>query len=298
MMTAKEFRNKYLGKAIDVDGAAGVQCVDLFKQCCYLAGKVAFALGGDGGYADEIVHRFDALGLGVYFEQVSLSNAQYGDWIVWDKGSKDCPYSHVAMFERWEGSRVFVLGQNQFGKKAATEGSLSTHGIIGVLRLKAWRQAEQAPTAKYKVGTPVCTGRIWVSSTDTGVGYNGDWKGKITRVIPGARHPYLINDGIGWTDDASIDSDPHDPLASGGQTVPAPKADTVTLPASATSWRVYPTNVAPVIGNECGKLYPSKFGGLTYDIIGRPQTDVVTIKTRDYGTVNIYVAPSTGAIIK
>lgn len=73
---------------------------------------------------------------------------------------------------------------------------------------------------------------------------------------------------------------------------------TLVLPASATSWRVYPTNVAPVTGNECGKLFPSKFGGLTYDIIGRPQTDVVTIKTRDYGTVNIYVAPSTGAIIK
>ena len=297
-MTAEEFRNKYLGKAIDVDGAAGVQCVDLFKQCCYLAGKGAFALGGSG-YADEIVHRFNALGLGTYFDLVQLANAQYGDWLVWDKGSKECADSHVAMFERWEGSKVFVLGQNQFGQRKATEGSISTSGIIGVLRLKAWKRVEQAPTAKYGVGTPVCTGHIWASSTDTGAGYTGDWKGKITRVIPGARHPYLLNDGnIGWTDDASIDADPHDPLASGGQAVPAPNTDTVTLPASATSWRVYPTNVAPVVGNECGKLFPSKFGGLTYDIIGRPQIDVVTIKTRDYGTVNIYVAPSTGAIIK
>lgn len=76
------------------------------------------------------------------------------------------------------------------------------------------------------------------------------------------------------------------------------KKKTVTLPASASSWRVYPTNKAPVIGNECGYLYPSKFGGLTYDILATPQTDVVTIKTRDYGKVNIYVAKSTGAIIK
>lgn len=76
------------------------------------------------------------------------------------------------------------------------------------------------------------------------------------------------------------------------------KKKTVTLPASASSWRVYPTNKAPVVGNECGYLYPSKFGGLTYEILATPQTDVVTIQTRDYGKVNIYVAKSTGAIIK
>ena len=82
----------------------------------------------------------------------------------------------------------------------------------------------------------------------------------------------------------------------GGNT--SSKKKTVTLPASASSWRVYPTSKAPVVGNECGYLYPSKFGGLTYDILATPQTDVVTIKTRDYGKVNIYVAKSTGAIIK
>ena len=85
---------------------------------------------------------------------------------------------------------------------------------------------------------------------------------------------------------------------SSGNTSSSSKKKTVTLPASASSWRVYPTNKAPVIGNECGYLYPSKFGGLTYDILATPQTDVVTIKTRDYGKVNIYVAKSTGAIIK
>ena len=85
---------------------------------------------------------------------------------------------------------------------------------------------------------------------------------------------------------------------SSGNTSSSSKKKTVTLPASASSWRVYPTNKAPVIGNECGYLYPSKFGGLTYDILATPQTDVVTIQTRDYGKVNIFVAKSTGAIIK
>jgi len=70
------------------------------------------------------------------------------------------------------------------------------------------------------------------------------------------------------------------------------------LPASANSWRVYPLDKAPYIGNECGFLRPSKFGGLTYDIIRYVNDSVVVIKTRDYGTVQIYVAPDTGAVIK
>lgn len=86
--------------------------------------------------------------------------------------------------------------------------------------------------------------------------------------------------------------------STGSTSKPSSKKKTVTLPSSVSSWRVYPTNKAPVIGNECGYLYPSKFGGLTYDILATPQTDVVTIQTRDYGKVNIYVAKSTGAIIK
>lgn len=90
---------------------------------------------------------------------------------------------------------------------------------------------------------------------------------------------------------------PADNKKSSGSTSTS-KKKSVYLPASAKSWRVYKTSVAPVVGNECGFLYPSKFGGLTYEILATPQTDVVTIQTRDYGKVNIYVAKSTGAVIK
>ena len=69
------------------------------------------------------------------------------------------------------------------------------------------------------------------------------------------------------------------------------------LPADAETWRVYPLNKAPVKGNECAFIKPAKFGGLDYDIISFSQPDVAVIKTRDFGTVQIYVAPSTGAII-
>ena len=73
---------------------------------------------------------------------------------------------------------------------------------------------------------------------------------------------------------------------------------TLYLPRSAKTWRVYPMGVPPVIGNECGKLLPSKFGGLTYDIEEFTMPDVAVIQTRDFGKVQIYVTKSTGAIIK
>ncbi|MEC1707462.1 N-acetylmuramoyl-L-alanine amidase [Bacillus mojavensis] len=72
----------------------------------------------------------------------------------------------------------------------------------------------------------------------------------------------------------------------------------VYLPASADSWRIYPTNKAPVKGNECGLLRPKKFGGLKYEVLANPQTDVYTIKTDQFGKVNIYAAKSTGATVK
>lgn len=73
---------------------------------------------------------------------------------------------------------------------------------------------------------------------------------------------------------------------------------TLYLPATADKWRVYPLDKAPTVGNEVGFLLPSKFGGLQYDILAMPQSNVATIQTRDYGKVNIYVDPSTGAVIK
>lgn len=62
----------------------------------------------------------------------------------------------------------------------------------------------------------------------------------------------------------------------------------LNLNKSVTTWRVYPTNRTPVIGNEVGFLAPSRYGGLSYEILGTPQADVYTINTETFGRVNIY----------
>lgn len=54
-------------------------------------------------------------------------------------------------------------------------------------------------------------------------------------------------------------------------------------------WAVYPTNVTPVTGNQCGYLSPQAFGGLKYQVLWRaPYQDVYCIETQDFGKVNIY----------
>ena len=63
----------------------------------------------------------------------------------------------------------------------------------------------------------------------------------------------------------------------------------LNLSPEADTWRVYPMDVAPVVGNECGMLYPSQFDGLSYTIKGYTMDDVAIIETRDYGEVQIYI---------
>ncbi len=164
-------------------------------------------------------------------------------------------------------------------------------GIAEGFRLKASSGSNTSTsTSKPSSGSSSSSGRKTVSQVAKEV-INGEWGNGDARKqkLEAAGYDYdavqkEVNKQLGVS------------TSTGGNT--SSKKKTVTLPASASSWRVYPTNKAPVVGNECGYLYPSKFGGLTYDILATPQTDVVTIKTRDYGKVNIYVAKSTGAIIK
>ena len=62
----------------------------------------------------------------------------------------------------------------------------------------------------------------------------------------------------------------------------------LNLSPNVASWRVYPTNVAPIVVNACGSLAPKTFGGLSYEILANPQADVYTIMTSSFGRVNIY----------
>lgn len=53
-----------------------------------------------------------------------------------------------------------------------------------------------------------------------------------------------------------------------------------------------------VVGGKWRILNKDYNGGLTYSIISIPRPDVSIIDTRNYGRVQIYVDPSTKAVIK
>lgn len=61
----------------------------------------------------------------------------------------------------------------------------------------------------------------------------------------------------------------------------------LNLDKSEQSWRVYPLNANPVVGNECGKLAPAQFGGLSYKIEKDFGNEVFQITTSSFGVVKI-----------
>jgi hypothetical protein len=79
---------------------------------------------------------------------------------------------------------------------------------------------------------------------------------------------------------------------------PAPTGNVLHLPP-VPSWRVYSTSTpwipGGMIGKEIATINPQKYAPLSYEVLGHPRSDVVTIKTQMYGYVNIYVGPETGA---
>ena len=147
MATPHDYYLSVIGKGFDTDGY-GYQCVAGFKQFCksqlgldYYGKSICYG-GKPSGYAYRIWYNFDSLGLGQYFEKLSADHMQDGDWVIWDYGSKPCPYSHIAMFrlDNGNGTGVF-LGQNQIPNDTVfTQVNISYKGILGVLRPKIYEQ--------------------------------------------------------------------------------------------------------------------------------------------------------------
>lgn len=131
-MTSKQFYDKYIGKAVDIDGAYGVQCVDLFKA--FTKDNYGIWQYNTGnGWASGLWYNRKSKPYYQYFVDGDLNNLQNGDWVIWNNGAKDCPDSHVAMYYNGK-----FLGQNQFGVAGATWKNISLSGALGVLRPKMY----------------------------------------------------------------------------------------------------------------------------------------------------------------
>lgn len=141
-MSIDEFINNTKDHAYDMDGAYGVQCVDGIKKFVNdFKRESNFSCGN--GWAYGLWLCYGSNGVEKYFNKHSLDEARKGDWIIWNKGSKSAPYSHVGMFiEKVNDNLVKTYGQNQNGIKAFNYCDVYSDGILGVLRLKELEDKE------------------------------------------------------------------------------------------------------------------------------------------------------------
>ena len=117
-MIPAEFHASYMGWGKDVDGVAGIQCVDLAKEMFRIAGVPNWTapIGGDG-YADYIW--YNRARWSKWFTFVPAGNFQDGDMVLFPhrkRGGKTHPSSHVCFYF---GSKQF--GTNQGGNRHACD---------------------------------------------------------------------------------------------------------------------------------------------------------------------------------
>lgn len=134
-MSFDEFVKRYLGRATDADGYAGVQCVDLAKLFIdKVLGVKPQSIGNAHAYYDD----FDNTYLKQHFRRIPYSRgvkSQKGDLVVWSKRyNGTSKYGHIAIAtgEQTE-MRIKTYDQN-WGGKAMKEVSHSLDGVAGFLR--------------------------------------------------------------------------------------------------------------------------------------------------------------------
>lgn len=125
----REFMNRYLGKAVDVDHAYGIQCVDLFNAWnrdynnTYINCKPS-------GYARSLAENKYNNGILKYFTETAINNMIEGTVVVYGK-CKQAPYSHVCFFIKDNGNGTFQALEQNAPYKYVTIGTKSYNGIIG-----------------------------------------------------------------------------------------------------------------------------------------------------------------------
>ena len=113
---------------------------------------------------------------------------------------------------------------------------------------------------------------------------------------------YLLEGIMSWVLEQDIEESGVNNGANPQVPVEQPKSSTrrIVLPASDPTWTVYKLGHPCIKSNPAniaGVLKPAKFGGLTYSILKNNGNGIYEIQTANFGRVQIYAAPSTGAKI-
>lgn len=135
-MNFNEFKNKYLGKALDFDGVAGVQCVDLIKF--YLKDVFGITAGAWGNAKDYYENYKNNIVLMNNFDRI-VNYREFvpkkGDIAVFGSSNMS-PYGHICICTGQGNMTFFKSIDMNWGGKEAKEVLHSYVNFLGVLRPK------------------------------------------------------------------------------------------------------------------------------------------------------------------
>ena len=158
-MTPSEFHTKYQGWGKDIDGVAGIQCVDLFKEFLRIIGCPTYAspIGGDG-YADNIWYNRQRWVK--WFNFIPAGRFKDGDIVLFPhkkRGGKTHPLSHVCFYY---GGQQFGTNQHdaKLGRRACDK-PCNWSDALGGLRYKFWETTTKMIAngfTEFKAGGVTC----------------------------------------------------------------------------------------------------------------------------------------------
>ena len=126
-----EFKNKYLGIKVDIDGAYGGQCVDLFNAWNKDYNNGIYINCKPTGYARSLAENKANNGILKYFKETAVNNMIEGTVVVYGK-CKFAPEGHVCFFIKDNGNGTYrALQQNYNNKQYVTIDNNPYEGIIG-----------------------------------------------------------------------------------------------------------------------------------------------------------------------
>lgn len=173
MFSVDHYYLSVINKTIDIDGAYGGQCWDLYAHYMKTLGY-SYAYCTASGYVKDIWNQKDVNGMMKSCIIVSVNDLQDGDIIVWGNCAA-CPKSHIAIFRKYKSkSEAVFLGQNQAGK-FVNQQVLTLNGVLGAFRPKCLQK--KCPFKKSGSVIAIENGiRVrsapTLSKNDTGARYN------------------------------------------------------------------------------------------------------------------------------
>lgn len=210
-MTYEEFEKKYKGKAVDFDGRAGVQCVDLADR--YLMDVIGIGMSEMPWVsgAKEFYSRFDKFpALVKHFDRIPNTRelvVRRGDLVVWGGGT----WGHIGIgtgvgdIDRFETLEENTLGRHEptqlvLHRFAGRSGVDCCNPVLGVLRPKAAVSGED-PHESYRItyrgGMNIRAG-AGVSNKVVGFAEHGSVIEVKSRKRVGTQYWGELADGRGW----------------------------------------------------------------------------------------------------